>query len=87
MQPIRQNVLVKPYESSGITEGGLIVPDSIKPISNKVLVVSVGNGSPKKPMLLKKGDTGYRVKGWGEEIIINDEKHYMMTQDSIIALQ
>lgn len=87
MKPVGQYVLVKPYESDGITQGGLIVPDSVKPVSNKVKIVEVGGGSVKTPMRLKKGETGFRVKLWGEEILIDGEKHYLMTQQSIIALQ
>ena len=55
--------------------------------SNRVKIVSVGNGSKEKPMLLKEGQIGFRVKDWGEPILIDGEKHYLMTQQSIIALQ
>lgn len=87
MKPIGQYVLVKPYPSNDKTEGGLFVPESVQTPSNKVYVVEVGNGSPKKPMLLEKGQTGFRVKDWGEPYIIDGELHFMMTQQSIIALQ
>ena len=87
MIPIRQQIVVKPFPSSGLTEGGLIVPDSVQKDSNKVTVVSVGNGTKGKPMRLKPGNVGFRVKDWGEEIIINGEKHYLMEQDAILALE
>lgn len=87
MKPVGQNVLVKPYESSNVTEGGLIIPDSVKPINNKVKIVEVGNGSHIRPMKLKKGQTGFRVKGWGNDILINGELHFIMDQSAIIALQ
>lgn len=87
MKPVGQYVLVKPCKSDNITEGGLIVPDSVAKDSNKVMIKEVGNGSEKKPMRLKKGQTGFRVKDWGEPIIIDGEQHYLMTQQSIIALQ
>ena len=87
MKPVLNNVLVKPFESDNISEGGIYVPDSAKKISNKVLIVEVGNGTAKKPMRLKKGQTGHRVKSWGEEILIEGETHFIMSQDAIIALQ
>jgi chaperonin GroES len=87
MTPIRENVLVKPFQSEEITEGGIFVPEKCREISDKVLIVEVGSGTKAKPMHLKKGDIGYRVKGWGEEIEINGEKHYIMNQSAIIALQ
>lgn len=83
MTPIRDLVLVKPYEADNISEGGIIVPDSAKRVSNKVLVVEIGN----KVTKVKKGQTGFRVKSWGEEVQLNGEKHYLMSQDAIIAIQ
>lgn len=87
MTPIGQYILAKPFLRPSFTDGGIYVPDTIKNDSNKVLIVETGNGSAKKPMRLSKGQIGYRVKDWGEEIIISGEKHFLMTQDSIIALQ
>lgn len=86
MQPIRNNVLVKPCDSDSISAGGIIVPDSYKAISNKVKIVKVGNGTKEKPMRLKEGQIGHRVKSWGTEIIMDGEKYFLMTDDSIIAL-
>jgi len=85
MKAIRDNVLVKPFESDSVTAGGLYVPDSCKEISNKCTIVSVGEGTPKKPMRLKEGQIGYRVRDWGCEVLIDGELHYLMNQDAIIA--
>lgn len=87
MIPIRDNILFKPLESDGVTEGGLIVPENCREVSNKGVVVLVGHGTPKNPMRLKVGDVGFRVKGWGDEVIYNGEKHYLMSQNAVIALQ
>jgi chaperonin GroES len=87
MKPVGQYLLVKPFQRDNITEGGLYVPDTVKKDSNKVLIVEVGNGSVKKPMKYNKGQVGFRVKDWGDEILIDGEKHFLMHQDSIIALQ
>ena len=87
IQPILQNVLVKPFPPNETTAGGLFVPDSVKKPSNKVTVVAVGNGSKKRPMKLKVGDIGYRVKEWGNPIELDGELYFMMEQEAIIALQ
>lgn len=87
MNPVRENVLVKPYASDEKSVGGIFVPEAYRAISNKVLIVSVGNGSKKNPMHLKAGQTGYRVKDWGTEILIEGEKHFIMNQDAIIAVE
>lgn len=85
MQPVLNNVLVKPYPPMEITEGGLIVPDSARKENNKVLIVAVGKGTNKKPMTLKPGESGYRVKDWGTEVLIDGEKHYLMDQNAVLA--
>jgi co-chaperonin GroES (HSP10) len=87
MKPVRDNVLVRPCASDETTEGGIFIPESCRKPSNKVMIVEVGGGTSKKPMRLQKGATGFRVKDWGEEIIIDGERHFLMSQDAIIALQ
>jgi len=85
IQPIRNQVLVKPYPSDSISEFGIIVPDSCKKVSNKVKIVAVGKGSKEKPMKLKAGDIGFRVFEWGCPIEIDGELHFIMDSDSILA--
>ena len=87
MIPVRQNILVKPYPSEEVSEGGIYVPENAREVSNKVKVVAVGTGTPKKPMLLKAGMTGFRVKSWGQPLEIDGELHFIMEQSAIIALQ
>jgi chaperonin GroES len=87
MKPTGENILVKPFAASDKTEGGIIIPDSVKKPSNKVFIVGVGTGTKKKPMRLQAGQTGYRVRDWGQEIIIDGELYYIMNQEAIIALE
>lgn len=87
IQPIRNQVLVKCFKGSEVSEGGIFVPEAFRKESNKVEVIAVGNGFLKKPMKLKKGDIGFRVKNWGQEIVDNGEKYYLMDASAIIALQ
>lgn len=86
MEPIRNQVLVKPFPSDEISEGGIIVPESVRKPSNKVHIIKTGNGTKEKPMRLKEGDAAFRVKDWGIEVNINGELHFLMDQDAIIAL-
>lgn len=83
IRPINKNVLVQCFEGDNISEGGIYVPDSVKKDSNKVKVIAVGE----KAKELKAGDIGFRVKDWGQEIIDNGEKYYLMEESAIIALQ
>jgi chaperonin GroES len=87
MKPIGTNVLVKPFPSPEYSEGGLLVPDSCKKDNNKVTIVAVGNGTKDRPMMRKVGDVGFRVKNWGQELIIGEEKYFLMDQSAILALE
>jgi len=79
-------ILVKPFKADEISAGGIYVPESARQESNKVLIVKVSEGTKDNPMKLKEGDVGFRVKEWGEKIIIENESYYLMEQDAIIAL-
>jgi chaperonin GroES len=87
MKPIRNYVLVKPFPPDEISEGGIFVPESARKESNKVHIVAVGNGTAAKPMNLKAGQVGYRVKDWGILIELEGEKHYLMDNSAIIAIE
>ena len=82
MNPINRKILFKPFPSKEKTEGGLYVPESVREVNNKGTIVEIGNRVTK----VKKGDIGWRVQGWGEEVIINGEKHYIMEESAILAL-
>lgn len=80
MQPIRDNILIIPCESDSVSDGGIIVPDSVKLRSNKAKVVAAGNMSKRK-----SGDIIFHVKGAGHEIIIDDVKHYLIKEMDCLA--
>lgn len=86
MTPIRTQILFKPFPPDSVSTGGIIVPDSVQEVNNKGMIVKVGNGTKDKPMKLIPGQIGYRVKGWGLEIIIDGELHVIMDQDAILAV-
>lgn len=87
IRPILNNVVVKCFEGAKVSELGIIMPENFYKESNKVKVIAVGNGTKKKPMSLKVGDIGYRVKDWSiTSIEENGELFYLMEQDAILAL-
>lgn len=83
--PIKDQVLAKPYPSDEISEGGIIVSEAHRAVSNKMQIIAVGKGTKKEPMQFKKGDTAFRVKDHGEEILIDGEKHFLIKQSHLIA--
>lgn len=87
MKPVKAQILFKPSPPEEITDGGLIVPDSVKKVSNKGTVVSVGTGTAERPMKIKPGMKAYRVQDWGQDILIDGELHFIMDMDSVLALE
>lgn len=87
MTPIRTQVLVKPYPSDEISEGGIFVPESARRVSNKVKVIKTGNGTKDRPMVFKEGQTAYRVYEWGLDVEINGELHFLLDQDGLLAVE
>lgn len=87
MQPIRTNILAKPYPPDTVSDGGIFVPESARSESNKMLIIAVGNGTKDRPMKFKAGQTAFRVKSWGTPVDIEGERHYLMDQDAILAVE
>lgn len=85
IRPIKNKVLVKPFPSDELSEGGIYVSEAHRQVSNKMEVIAVGNGTTKTPMQFKKGDTVFRVKDGGDEIEINGERHFLLEQSWLIA--
>lgn len=85
MIAIRDNVIVKPLPSDEKSIGGIIVSEAHRAVSDKVEVVSVGNGTKKVPMNWKPGDIAFRVHGCGDEVIIDGEKHFIVKANWLIA--
>ncbi len=81
------NILFRPFEGDAVSEGGIIVPDSCKKLSNKGEIVAVGEGTLERPMKLKEGMIGYRVKDWGTEISIDGVTYFIMEDSAILALE
>ncbi len=86
-QPIRDKVLVRPFESDAITASGLEVPMSYRERNNKALVMAVGNGTKKEPMKYRNGMIVFNIKNCGDELLIGGEKHYLISQRDILAYE
>jgi co-chaperonin GroES (HSP10) len=85
MKPIRDFVLVKAYLADEITEGGLFIPEGFRDRSCKAKVVSVGNGTAKIKMEAKENDIIFHIKGAGEPVIVNNEMHFLIRHNDILA--
>ena len=88
MQPIGQNVLLKPFKGDNVSEGGIIMADSFKPKrKNKGVVIAVGSGNKKKPMLIPTNVVAYHIKYAGVEIEENGELYVLIPQCDILGFE
>jgi chaperonin GroES len=85
IKPIGDWVLLKSQPSDEMSEGGIIVPDSVKKDSNRMTIIAVGEGSENNPMQFKPMTTAFRVKDWGVKVEYESESYYMMRQQDILA--
>lgn len=87
IQPILDNVLIRPLPSENISAGGIFVPGSFQVRNNKAEVIAVGNGTKKNPMRYKKGDLVYNIQGCGSEIEINGVMHFLIKDSYVLAYE
>lgn len=85
MKPIRDFVLVKPFMADEITEGGLLIPEGFRERSSKAKVIAVGRGTSKIKMEAQKDDCIFHIKGAGEPVIVDNELHFLIRQNDILA--
>jgi co-chaperonin GroES (HSP10) len=74
MKPIRDFVLVKPF-----------MADEFRERSSKAKVISVGRGTAKVKMEAKKDDCIFHIKGAGEPVVVNNELHFLIRHNDILA--
>lgn len=89
IEPLNLNVLIKISESQNVTEGGIIIPDSVKDRPNTGVVVAVGNGGYKNGVYISPsiyvGEKALFPKFGGTEIDIDGEKYIIIDCTEILA--
>lgn len=90
VKPLQDRIIVEPFEVSSKTEGGLIIPDSVKekPIKGLVKKVGVGKCCPfcgkGDQMELSVSDTILFGKGAGMEIEEGGKKYLLMKESDVL---
>jgi chaperonin GroES len=82
IQPIRKQILFKPFPGEEKSLGGIIVPEAFREPSNKGEVVAVGALCKK----VRKGDVAFRVKEWGQPISEDGVNYFLMDEDAVLAI-
>jgi chaperonin GroES len=91
IQPLFDNVLIRPVEAETKTASGIIIPDTAKekPQVGEVMAVGGGHVSPKgdvRPMTVKVGQKVMYKKWGGQEVKVNGEEWMLVEEKDILAV-
>ncbi|PKL44119.1 MAG: co-chaperone GroES [Candidatus Riflebacteria bacterium HGW-Riflebacteria-2] len=93
LTPMGNRIVIKPEETEKKTATGIIIPDTAskaRPKTGKVVFVGKGTTDSKGklvPMQVKKGDNVIFTEWAGTEIMIEGEKHLIMKEDEVLAVE
>jgi chaperonin GroES len=92
LQPLGERVIVKPFSKGEKTSAaGIIIPESAdkeRPVKGTVVAVGPGKYEDGKhlPMNVKVGQTVLFSKYGYDEVKIEGEEYYILTESSILAI-
>lgn len=91
LQPLFDNVLIKPLEAEEKTPSGIILPDTAKEKPQIGVVMAVGPGTTdekgnKTPMVVRVGQKVMYKKWGGNEVKVDSEEWTMVEQKDILAI-
>jgi chaperonin GroES len=93
ISPLGDRILVKPeIASDEKSPSGIIIPDTAqkeKPEQGKVIAVGEGKRNEKGdvlPMRIKEGDKIVFSKYGYDEVTIDDEEYYIVSENNILAI-
>lgn len=91
IQPLFDNVLIKPLEAEIKTASGIILPETAqqKPQTGEVIAVGPGRVTikgEKEPMVVKVGQKVVYKKWGGSDVKLNGEELVLVEQKDILAI-
>jgi len=91
IRPLADRVVVKPVEKGEKTVSGIIIPDTAskeKPAKGTVVAVGPGRFEDGKlvPMTLKVGDKVIFSKYGYDEVKVDGEDYFVLTEASVLAV-
>lgn len=84
--PLHDRVVVVPAKVSGVTAGGIIIPDTAKEKPLQGTILAVGKGVNGEKLTVKAGDIVLYGRNAGMEIEIDGEKCLVMRETDILAI-
>lgn len=92
LQPLLDNILVKPLEGENKTASGIVIPDTVskeKPMRGEVMAVGPGKvkDGEKISCPVNVGDIVVFTKYAPTEIKVDNQELYIMGFDSLLAVE
>jgi chaperonin GroES len=91
IQPLFDNVLIRPLEAEAKTASGIILPETAqeKPQMGEIVAVGPGKVTPKgekEPIVVAVGQKVMYKKWGGNEVKLNGEELILVEQKDILAI-
>jgi len=91
IQPLFDNILIKPLEAEAKTSSGIILPDTAqeKPQIGQIIAVGPGKVTPKgekEKIVVKVGQKVMYKKWGGNEVKLGGEELVLVEQKDILAI-
>src|SRR5437879_2442833 len=91
IQPLFDNVLIRPVDAETKTASGIILPDSVKekPQIGEIMAIGSGRVTPKgekHAIVVKVGQKVMYKKWGGNEVKVQNEEWTIISQDDILAV-
>lgn len=96
LKPLADRVVVRPLtdeEAGNVSKSGIIIPDTAKkdkPEQGIVMAVGAGkwdeDGEKRIPMEVKVGDKVMFSKYGFDEVKVEDQEYYVLSESSILAI-
>jgi chaperonin GroES len=91
IQPLFDNVLIRPIDAETKTASGIILPETAKEKPQVGVVMAIGTGKvgpkgDKHPMIVKTGQKVMYKKWGGNEIKVDGEEWTLVSQEDILAV-
>ena len=91
LKPLGDRIVVKRVEAEGMTEGGIVLPDSAKEKPKEGKVVALGDGrllddGSRASFQVKKNDRIIFTSYAGTEVTVDGKEYLVMSENDVLAI-
>ncbi len=84
IRPLHDRVIIKPDTAKSVSDGGIIIPDSVKEKPFQGTVIAHGPGTKEKPLTVKVGNAVLYTKHVGISISVDGKEDCLIMRESDI---